>query len=139
MMPSTFAKFSVVPAALAVLIFAAPAFAQSQPTSGTDPFSGVPAVDADKMSAVGGELAGGLRIGTSTRVETSDCGAGASCGGGVPGNAVGATTRDVSASGNTYSVNVTAINIQTTITGPGVINTGGGLNAAGGGGASAGN
>jgi len=53
-MPSTFAKISVVPAALAVLIFAAPAFAQSQLSSSVDPFSGVLAVDADQMSAVGG-------------------------------------------------------------------------------------
>ena len=137
-MPSAFAKFSVVPAALAVLIFAAPAFAQSQPSSSSDPFSGVPAVDSDQMSAVSGEFAGGVGTGTSTRIEPGNCGAGAPCGDGVPGNAVGTTTRDVSASGNRVRISVTAINNQTSIVGPGVINTSGGLNSAGGGGVSAG-
>lgn len=132
-MQFTFAKLSVVPIALAVLLIGAPAFAQSQTSSGNDPFSGVPAVENDRMSAIGGELAGQVSAGSSTPIETSNCGAGAQCDGGVASNAVGTTTRDYSASGNTIRVNVTAINNQTTIVGPSIINTSGGSNAASGG------
>ena len=137
-MPSTFAKISVVTTALAVLLIGAPAFAQSQTSSSNDPFSGVPAVENDQMSAIGGELAGEASAGHSTPIETSNCGAGAQCDGGVAGNAVGTTTGDYSASGNTIRVNVTAVNNQISIIGPSIINTSGGLNSASGGNAASG-
>ena len=129
-MPSAFTKSIAVLVTLAVLFIGAPAFAQSQSSSG-DPFSGVTAVDSDQMSAVSGERAPGIGAGTSTQTGTGGCGAGAQCTGGLTGNAVGTTTSDRSVSGNTVRINVTAINIQTSIVGPGVINTGGGLNSAG--------
>jgi len=132
-MPPLFVKSFIALAAFVVLFIGAPAFAQSQSSSSGDPFSGVPAVDSDQMSAVSGEFAGGVGTGSSTRIGTSGCGA--LCEGGAQSGAVGTTTRDVSASGNTVSVNVTAINIQTSIVGPGVINTSGGINSATGGGA----
>ena len=140
-MPSTFAKSLVVPAALVALLFAVPAFAQSlpssaQPSNAGDPFSGVAAVDSDQMSTVSGELAGGIGVRTSTRTESGESGdCGALCGGGASNTAVGATSTDVAASGNTTTINVTAINNQTTIIGPSFINTSGGINAATGGGA----
>jgi hypothetical protein len=132
-MPTQFAKFSILSTALAVLLIGAPAFAQSQSAAGNDPFSGVTAVDSDQMSDVNGELAGGLNTGVAAYSGTGSSCTGAQCGGGVSGNAVGTTSRDVSASGNSVSVNVTAISIQNSIVGPSSINTSGGSNYATGG------
>ncbi len=99
-MPSPIAKLFIVPAAAAVLLIGAPVFAQSQPPSSSDPFSDVPAVGSDEMSAVSGELAGGISDGISMHIGTDNRGAGTQRGGGVPSNAVGTTTRNVSASGS---------------------------------------
>lgn len=138
-MRSVSTKSFAILAALAVMLLGAPAFAQSQ-SSSSDPFSGVPAVDSEQMSAVSGDLAGGVSAGTSTQTGTGGaCGAGAQCSGGLQGNSIGTTTKDVSMSGNTVRINVTAINNQTSIVGPGGINAGGGLNSAGGGSAGSGN
>lgn len=133
-MPSAFTKPIIALAALVVMLLGAPAFAQSQSSSG-DPFSGVQAVDSDQMSAVSGEQAGGIGAGTSMRSGTGGCGAGAQCAGGLTDNTVGTTRNDVSVSGNTVRISVTAINNQTVSTGPGIVNTGGGLNTQAGGGA----
>ncbi len=133
-MQSAFTTSFSVLAALAVLLLGAPVFAQSQPPASGDPFSDVLAVDSEQMSAVSGEPGGGIGSGLPQRTGTGtgDCGAGSQCAGGLQGTAVGTTAKDVSASGNTVRISVTAINNQTTITSGG-INTGGGLNAAGGG------
>ncbi len=130
-MQSVVAKLSIV---LAVLLFSAPAFAQSQTSSNSDPFSGLAAVESDQMSAASGERTAGV-IGEdiSANFGTGNCDAGAQCGGSAPSNDVGTTTRDVSGSGNTIRINVTAVNIQTSIVGPSIINTNGGSNSAGGG------
>lgn len=104
-MPYNFTKLSVVLAALAVLFMSTPAFAQSQPSSGGDPFSSVPAVDSDEMSAVSGELAGGLNADISVPMGTDNRAAGTQRGGSAPSNIAGATTRDVSASGSSNFAN----------------------------------
>ena len=104
-MPSNFTKLSVVLVALMALFMGAPAFAQSQSFSGGDPFSDVPAVDSDEMSAVSGELAGGLGAGIAVPIGTDNRAAGAQRGGGVPSNIAGTTTRDVSASGSSNFAN----------------------------------
>lgn len=130
-MRSAVAKSSIVLAAFGVLIFGAPAFAQSQPSGSGDLFSDVPAVDSDQMSAVSGELVDGIGIGPPAGVGTGECGGGAACGAGMQGNAAGTGARSVSGSGASVRINVTAINNQTSIGGPGAINSSGGRNAAG--------
>jgi len=97
-MPYNFTKLSTALAALVVLLISAPAFAQSQSPGDGNPFSNVPAVDSDEMSAVSGELAGGIGAGISVPIGPDNRAAGAQRGGSVPSNTVGAATRDVSAS-----------------------------------------
>ena len=93
-------KIAYLSIVLSALLLSAPAFAQSQSSSGSDPFTGVPSVDSDEMSAVSGELAGGISAGVSTHIGSENHGAGAQGAGGVTSNAILTTTTDVSASGS---------------------------------------
>jgi len=111
-MPSSFTKSFSVLAVLVVLLVGAPAFAQNQSMSGGDPFSDVPAVDSDEMSAVSGELAGGIGTGISTHIGTGNRSAGAQPSGGVPSNAIGTATRDISASGSHDFANQGTANVR---------------------------
>jgi hypothetical protein len=115
--------FAVGVVVLAGALFAGPATAQSQQVGIADPFSGMPSADNEQMSDVSGEAPGIADARTPAAVSGGN--------GGAVGTDVGSTTRDVSASGNGMTVNVTAINVQTSVIGSAVLNTSGGVNSAG--------
>jgi hypothetical protein len=121
--------------ALAVLLLARLGLAQGLPADG-DPFSGVSAADSAHMSAINGVP------GANGLADGAGAGTGAKCGSGCDGaqvTEIGAPATQQITYGNSYTVNVSASNHQTTVVGPGLINTSGGLNSAGGGNAGSGN
>jgi len=111
------------------LLWASPGFAQSLPAEG-DPFAGVSTVDGALMSAVSGQPGATGQPSAAGQENGSECGA--ACGTGSAVNLAKPVTEQVTY-GNSTTVNVTAINNQSSSLGSVRIDTSGGFNIGGGG------